>query len=279
MQQEGLEVYAAPLRPSKSMIKSLNDRTAVITGAASGLGLAFAQALSSQGANVVIADVNETQGLAAAQEISAGGHAALFHKVDISKRHEVRNLIDTTIERFHSFDILINNAGLQCISPIHEFDEDRWDYLIGVMLTGTFLTSRYALPHMMAAGRGRIINIASVHGLVASEFKSAYVAAKHGVIGFTKVLALEGAPYNITAVAVCPSYVRTALVEKQIDEQARRHGVSPAEVVDKIMLAPAPLKRLLEPGEVASLVVYLCTDAAQAITGTAISIDCGWTAQ
>ncbi|HEX5481482.1 MAG TPA: 3-hydroxybutyrate dehydrogenase [Terriglobia bacterium] len=259
--------------------KSLSHRTAVITGAARGLGLAFAHALSSEGANVVVADVDETQGMAAVKELSAENRRVLFHKTDVSKRHEIRCLIDTAVHRFHSLDILINNAGLQYISPICEFDEDRWDYLISVMLTGTFLASRYALPHMMSAGRGRIINIASVHGLVASEFKAAYVAAKHGVVGFTKALALEGAPYNITAVAVCPSYVQTALVEKQISEQAKRRNIPPGEVVEKVMLAPAALKRLIQPDEVASLVAYLCSDAAQVITGTAITMDCGWTAR
>jgi len=149
-----------------------------------------------------------------------------------------------------------------------------------VMLTGTFLCTKYALPPMMAQRRGRIINISSIHGLVASEFKCAYTAAKHGVIGFTKVLALEGAPHNITAVAICPSYVRTPLVERQIKEQAERHHIPEGEVIEKIMLAPAALKRLLEPREVADLVVYLAgSDAAQAITGSALTIDCGWTAR
>lgn len=258
---------------------TLNNRTAVVTGAASGLGLAFARALSAQGAQIVIADVDETRGLAAEGELSGDGRRAWFQKTDVSNRDDARRLIEASVERFGSLDILINNAGLQHVSPIHEFDEDRWDYLIGVMLTGTFLTSRYALPHMMSAGQGRIINIASVHGLVASEFKSAYIAAKHGVVGFTKALAVEGAPHNITAVAVCPSYVRTALVAKQIDDQAKLHGIPPAEVEEKIFLAPSPIKRMIEPSEVASLVTFLCCDAARAITGTAISIDCGWTAR
>lgn len=261
------------------MAAFLNHRTAVVTGAASGLGLACARALSAEGANLVIADLDETAGAAAEKELLDQGRAALFHKTDVSKRCEIRNLIDAAVDRFHSLDILINNAGLQAIAPIHEFDEDRWDYLISVMLTGTFLSCRYALPHMMSAKRGRIINIASVHGLVASEFKSAYVAAKHGVVGFTKALALEGAPYNITAVAVCPSYVKTALVDKQIDEQSKRRGIPRDQVIERVMLAPAALKRLIQPNEVASLVAYLCGDAAQAITGTAISIDCGWTAR
>jgi 3-hydroxybutyrate dehydrogenase len=243
------------------------------------MGLAFAEALASQGANVVIADIDETGGRSASERIAARGGLSVFHKADISKRQDASGLIEAAIERFGRIDILINNAGLQHLSSIHEFDEDRWDYLIGVMLTGTFLLTKYALPHMMAHKQGRIINISSFHGLVASEYKSAYVAAKHGVIGFTKVLALEGAPHNITAVAVCPSYVRTPLVEKQVSAQARQHNIPESEVIEKIMLAPAAIKRLLEPSEVAALVVYLCSDAARAITGTAISIDCGWTAR
>ena len=257
----------------------LKGRVAVITGAASGLGLAFAEALSAEGANVVMGDIDEAKGQAAAERISAAGPAALFYKADVSKRQEARTLIEAAVAKFGRIDILINNAGFQHVSPIHEFDEDRWDDMIGVMLTGTFLMTRYVLPHMMTERRGRIINISSTHGLVASEFKSAYVSAKHGVLGFTKVLALEGAPYNITAVAVCPSYVRTPLVEKQIAAQAELHRIPPGEVIEKIMLAPAAVKRLLEPSEVAALVVYLASDAAQGITGTAIAMDCGWTAR
>ncbi|MGH9326646.1 MAG: 3-hydroxybutyrate dehydrogenase [Terriglobia bacterium] len=261
------------------MQRSLDQRTAIVTGAASGLGLAFAQALASEGARVLLSDIDEARGSEAAKGISKEGGTAFFHKADVSERREARCLIETALERFHSVDILINNAGLQAVAPIHEFNEDCWEHMIGVMLTGTFLTCRYALPHMIAERRGRIINIASAHALVASEFKCAYVAAKHGVLGFTKVLALEGAPHNITAVAVCPSYVRTPLLEKQINDQAILHGIHPDEVVEKIMLGPAPLKRLLEPAEVASLILYLSSDAAHAITGTAISMDCGWTAR
>lgn len=261
------------------MSKQLAGQTAVVTGAASGLGFAFARALAAEGANVIIADMEGVTGEAAGRKISSDHGVATFYRVDVSRRNEVRSLIDFVIGRCRHLDILINSAGLQYVSPIHEFDEDRWDHLIAVMLTGTFLTSRYALPHMMAQKRGRIINIASVHGLVASEFKSAYVAAKHGVLGFTKVLALEGAPYGITAVSVCPSYTRTPLVDNQIEALSKLQNVSRDEVIEKVMLGPAPLKHLLDPEEVASLVVYLCSEAARAITGTAISMDCGWTAR
>lgn len=203
----------------------------------------------------------------------------MFQKADISRRQEARALVDAAVTRFGRIDIFINNAGLQHISPLHKFDEDRWDYLISVMLTGPFLLTKYALPHMMAQKQGRIINIGSIHSLVASEYKSAYVSAEHGLLGLTKVTALEAAPYNITCVAICPSYVRTPLVEKQIAAQANQHNLVEDEVIEKIMLAPAAIKKLIEPSEVAALILYLCSDAARAITGTAISIDCGWTAR
>jgi 3-hydroxybutyrate dehydrogenase len=262
------------------MRESLRGKSAIITGAASGMGLAFAEALAEQGAQVVLADLDEAAGKPAAQRILATGANCFFHKTDVSSSRDARALIEATMEKFGRLDILINNAGIQHLAPIHEFDEEKWNRMLGVMLTGTFLCTKYALLPMMAQKRGRIINISSIHGLVASEFKCAYTAAKHGVIGFTKVLALEGAPHNITAVAICPSYVRTPLVEKQIRDQAERHHIPESEVIEKIMLAPAALKRLLEPREVADLVVYLAgSEAAQAITGSALTIDCGWTAR
>jgi 3-hydroxybutyrate dehydrogenase len=262
------------------MSEKLEGKVAVITGAASGMGLAFAEALAEQGCQIALADLSEEAGKAAEQKLLAAGANCFFHKTDVSSGRDARALIEATMEKFGRVDILINNAGIQHLAPIHEFDEEKWNQLIAVMLTGTFLCTKYALPPMMAQKRGRIINISSIHGLVASEFKSAYTAAKHGVIGFTKVLALEGAPHNITTVAICPSYVRTPLVEKQIKEQAERHHIPESEVIGKIMLAPAAVKRLLEPREVADLVVYLCaSEAAQAITGSALSIDCGWTAR
>jgi 3-hydroxybutyrate dehydrogenase len=190
----------------------------------------------------------------------------------------VRHLVDATIEKFGRLDILVNNAGLQFVTPVVEFPEERWDTLIGVMLTGTFLCCKYALPHMIKQKWGRIINVNSLHGKVGSPFKVAYVSAKHGVLGLTKVVALEVAEHNITCNAICPAYVRTPLVEKQIENQARSHGISEEEVIQKIMLEPAAIKRLLDPSEVASLVRYLCSDDAAGITGAALDIDLGWTA-
>jgi 3-hydroxybutyrate dehydrogenase len=172
----------------------------------------------------------------------------------------------------------VNNAGIQYVAPITEFPEAKWRQIIDLMLTAPFLLTKAVLPEMYTRKWGRIINIASVHALRASAFKSAYVSAKHGLLGLTRVTALEGAEHGVTCNAICPSYVRTPLVEKQIADQARVHGIPESEVVEKIMVAEAPIHRLLEPEEVAQLVTYLCTDAASGITGSAQSIDCGWTA-
>jgi 3-hydroxybutyrate dehydrogenase len=257
----------------------LKGRVAIVTGAASGLGKSIAEALAREGVAVVINDLDSESGTAVALDIIAAGGEAVFHYGDVAKAKDVIDLIHMTVDRYTRIDILVNNAGLQYISPLPEFPEEKWNQLIGVMLTGPFLTTKYAFPHMQAQRKGRIINISSTQGLVSAEFKAAYVSAKHGVLGLTKVTALEGAPYNITAVAVCPSFARTPLMEKQIAGQAKFHGMTEQEVIEKIMTAPAALKRLLEPEEVAALVVYLATDVAQAITGSAVPIDCGWTAR
>jgi 3-hydroxybutyrate dehydrogenase len=256
----------------------LNGKVGIVTGGASGIGKAIAFALAKAGADVVIADLNEEAGQATVKELVVLRRKAFFQKTDISKRAEVKHLIDATVGRFGRLDILVNNAGLQHVAPIQDFPEAKWELLLGVMLTGPFLLSKYAFPHMVRQRFGRIINLASAHGLVASPFKSAYVSAKHGLLGLTKVIALEGAAHNITAVAVCPGYVRTPLVEKQIADQAKAHGISAQEVMEKVILAPQAVKRLLEPEEVAEVVVFLCTDQASGITGTHIAMDLGWTA-
>jgi 3-hydroxybutyrate dehydrogenase len=258
---------------------ALKGKVAVVTGAASGIGFAIAKAMSDAGAKVVIADISAPAGEAALASLRGSGATAEFVSGDISKSADVRRLMDAANKEFGRIDILVNNAGLQHIASIVEFPEERWDYLIGVILTGTFLCCKYAVPHMIRQKWGRVINIASLHGKVASPFKAAYIAAKHGVVGLTKVLALEVAEHNITSNAICPAYVRTPLVEKQIDEQARRHGISRDDVIHKIMLEPAAIRRLLEPEEVAALAVYLCRDTAAGITGAALDIDLGWTAR
>lgn len=265
--------------PRKQTAGQLEGRVAIVTGAGSGLGKAIAEALAREGVAVVVNDVDTSAGMAAAQDIIGAGGEAVFHYGDVSQVADIKSLIDVTIDRYTRIDILVNNAGFQYIAPIQEFSEEKWSQLIGVMLTGPFLATKYAFPHMIAQHKGRIINISSTQGLVSAEFKAGYVSAKHGVIGLTKVTALEGAPHNITAVAVCPCFVRTPLAEKQIAGQAKFHGMTEQEVVEKIMTAPAALKRLLEPEEVAALVVYLATDVAQCITGSAVPIDCGWTAR
>lgn len=259
--------------------QALQGKAAVVTGAGSGIGRAIARTLAAEGAGVCVADLDPAAARGVAGEIErAGGHAMAF-QADVSRRDQVQAMVDAAARELGGPEILVNNAGLQFISPVHEFPEEKWQLLIGVMLTGTFLCTKYSLPGMMAKRWGRVVNIASIHGLVASPFKSAYISAKHGVIGFTRTLALEVAEHGITANALCPSYVRTPLVEKQIADQSKVHGIPQQEVVEKIMLAPAAVKRLLEPEEVAGLVRYLCSDAAAGITGSAWTIDGGWTAR
>ncbi len=257
----------------------MKGRVVIVTGGASGIGYAIAKAFSQAGANFVIADVDPLSGERARAEIQKAGASGTFVATNVSRTEEVRRLVEITVERFGKIDILVNNAGLQHIAPVVDFPEERWDYLIGVILRGSFLCCKYALPHMIKQKWGRIINIASLHGKVASPFKSAYVCAKHGLLGLTKVVALEVAEHNITSNAICPAYVRTPLVEKQIEEQAKRHAISPDEVVEKLMTVPAAIHRLLEPEEVATLALYLGSDAARGITGAALDIDLGWTAR
>jgi 3-hydroxybutyrate dehydrogenase len=256
----------------------MKGKVAIVTGGASGIGWAVVESLAQAGVNCVIADMDVPGGERAVAKLQETGSDSLFVTTNVSQPGDVRHLIDATIEKFGHLDILVNNAGLQHVAPVVEFPEERWNLLIGVMLTGTFLCCKYALPHMIQQKWGRIININSLHGKVASPFKVAYISAKHGVLGLTKVVALEQAENGITCNAICPAYVRTPLVEKQIADQARHHGISEEDVIRTIMLVPAAIKRLLDPSEVASLVKYLCTDEASGITGSALDIDLGWTA-
>jgi 3-hydroxybutyrate dehydrogenase len=260
------------------VIMSLQGKVGIVTGGASGIGKAIALALIEGGAHVVIADVNEQAGEKAVKDLGALGPTPFFQKTDVSRWEDAKRCIDATVERFGRIDILVNNAGFQHVAPIQDFPEEKWDLLIGVMLNGAFYLTKYAFPHMIRQRFGRIINIDSAHGLAASPFKSAYVSAKHGLLGLTKVIALEGAAHNINAVALCPGYVRTPLVEQQIADQAKAHGISEQEVMEKVILAPQAVKRLLEPREVAEMVVFLCTEQASGITGTHIAMDLGWTA-
>ena len=253
----------------------LDGKRALVTGAASGIGKAIAADLAGRGARVLLADLNAEAGAAAAAALPG----ALFQRADIAVRTDCVAIVERIVAEWGGIDILVNNAGLQHVSPVEDFPEDRWEQLIRIMLIGPFLLTRYAIPHMYAQGWGRIVNVSSLHGLVASPFKSAYVSAKHGLNGLTKTVALEAGGRGVTVNAVCPSYVRTPLVEKQIADQAKAHGMSAEDVVTQIMLEPAAIKRLLEPSEVAAYVSFLCSDDASGITGATQVIDCGWTAR
>jgi 3-hydroxybutyrate dehydrogenase len=244
----------------------LAGRTAVVTGAGNGIGRACALRLAGAGARLVVIDRDEV----AAKEVATltGGRAVIIDLSDPSPLDELDPAID----------VVVNNAGIQHIAPVPEFPVDRFSQLQTIMLEAAFRLVRRALPHMYRSNWGRIVNISSVHGLVASPYKAAYVAAKHGLEGLSKVVALEGAPYGVTSNCVNPSFVRTALVEGQIADQAAAHGIAPDEVVTRIMLERAAIKRLIEPEEVAELVAYLCSPAADFITGASIPLDGGWTA-
>lgn len=251
----------------------LKDKVAIVTGAASGIGLATAEMLAKEGARVVLADINETQLEAVSAKIGADALA-----VDLSKREGCRELADYAMKQHGRIDILVNVAGIQNVASVEDFPEERWEFMISLMLTAPFLLTKYAWPSMRQNGWGRVINLNSIHGLVASEFKSAYVSAKHGLMGLTKTAALEGGPCGITVNSICPAYVRTPLVDNQIEAQAQNHGISKEEVVSKIMLQKAAIKTMLEPETIAAAVKFLCSDAAANITGTAFTIDGGWTA-
>lgn len=251
----------------------MSQRVAVVTGAASGIGLAVAEALAGDNYRVVMADVNTAAGQKEADRLGAQ-----FVQADLTERGDCKALIDAAVAKFGSVDVLVNNAGIQHVSPVEDFPEDKWDFILRLMLTAPFLLTKYAWPHMKSAGWGRIINISSVHGLRASEFKSAYISAKHGLMGLTKTTALEGGPFGITVNAICPAYVRTPLVDNQIDSQAATHGIPREEVIGSIMLKKAAIKRMIEPSEIGAAAVYLCSDAAGCMTGTDFTIDCGWTA-
>ena len=244
------------------------SRAALVTGAASGIGRAIAERLVSDGWQVLSVDL----------ETEAEGPGEPF-AADLTTREGNSKAVDAALERFGGLDAVIPNAGFQHVSPVEEFDEDRWDALVALLLTRPFLLARYAWPALRASGDGRIVVVASVHGLVASPYKAGYVSAKHGVLGLVKTLALEGAPVGIRASAVCPGYVRTALVEQQIADQSRTHGVPEERVLEDVLLAPQALKRLLEPSEVADAVAYLLGPGGALFTGAPLVMDGGWTAR
>jgi 3-hydroxybutyrate dehydrogenase len=249
----------------------LSGRRALVTGAASGIGLAVADCLARSGAEVLMVDLPGDR----LEEQAAAVPGASARPADLSVRSDVHRIATEA----SGVDVLVNNAGLQHVSPIESFDENRWDLILAVMLTAPFVLTKLLIGGMYERGWGRIINISSVHGLVASSHKSAYVCAKHGLVGLTKTVALEASAHgdaNISVNAICPSYVRTPLVEKQIADQAAVHGIPESEVVEKVLLDRNAVKRLIEPAEVAGVVAFLCRDDMWSMTGRALTMDAGW---
>jgi 3-hydroxybutyrate dehydrogenase len=260
--------------------RPLQGRTAVVTGSTSGIGLGIARALAGAGANLVI------NGLGDARTVEET-RVAIEAETGVSVRYDASNLADPAgvtalmagaTAAFGQVDILVSNAGIQFVAPVEDFPVERWDAIIALNLSAAFHATRAVFAGMKQRGYGRIINIASAHGLVASPFKSAYVAAKHGIVGFTKTIALEGAEHGVTANAICPGYVWTPLVEKQIDEQARAHDIPRDKVVKDILLAAQPNKRFATVEEIGALAVLLASPTGASITGTALPVDGGWTA-
>ena len=259
----------------------LAGKSAIVTGSTSGIGLGIARRLAAAGANVMVNGLGDQgQVDAAVQSVSdAGSGDVLFSPANMIQPAEIAAMVDEAVTSFGAIDILVNNAGIQFVSPIQDFPLEKWDDIIATNLSSSFHTIRAVTPHMQAAGWGRIINISSLHALVASPYKAAYVAAKHGIAGLTKVVALELAQQNITVNSVAPGYVETPLVTGQIADTARARGITEEEVVRDVMLAAQPTKKFVQIDEIAELVIFLCGDAAASITGAILPVDGGWSAQ
>jgi 3-hydroxybutyrate dehydrogenase len=249
-------------------VGSDDGRRAIVTGAASGIGRAVAQALVDAGAQVLAVDLQP----------DPAGPGEPFG-ADLTTRAGNRAAVEQALASFGGLDTIVANAGFQHVAPIAEFDEDRWDALLALLLTSPFLLARHGWESLAASGRGRYLAVASVHGLVASPYKAGYVSAKHGVLGLVKTLALEGAEQGITATAICPGFVRTPLMEGQLPDQAKAHGMDEDEVLEQVILAPHALKRLIEPDEIAAAVLFLLGPAGEAFTGAPFVMDAGWTAR
>jgi len=269
----------APLRLEQNS-RSLEGRVSLVTGSTSGIGLGIARALAAAGSAVVLngfgkpEDIAETQ----ARIVSEFGVKVHYSPADMSKAAPIADMIATALDTFGRVDVLVNNAGIQHVAPLEQFPLEKWDAILAINLSSAFHTTRAVLPSMRKNNFGRIINIASAHGLIASPFKSAYVAAKHGIVGLTKVIALETAEANITCNAICPGYVYTPLVEAQIDGQAKSHNIPREQVIRDVLLAQQPNKRFATVEELGALSVFLASDAGASITGTALPVDGGWTA-
>jgi 3-hydroxybutyrate dehydrogenase len=256
-------------------------RTAIVTGSTSGIGEGIARALAASGYNVVIngfGDAATIEKIRASIE-SDSKVKCLYSSADMTKPDQIEAMFAMTKEKLGPVDVLVNNAGVQHVSPVEDFPVEKWNLIINLNLNAAFHTTRLAFPDMKKAKWGRIINIASAHALVASPFKSAYVAAKHGILGFTKSTALEGATFGIRVNAICPGYVKTPLVEGQIADQARARGITPDAVIKDVILAAQPTKEFVKVSDVAAMAVFLTSDAASQINGAALSIDGGWVAQ
>ncbi len=261
-------------------LQSLEGKVSVVTGSTSGIGLGIARALAAEGSKVVLNGFGNAEAIKDLQADFATrfGQPAGYSGADMSKPDEIRSMIEGVCERHQRLDILVNNAGVQHVAPIEEFPSEKWDLILAINLSSAFHTTRHALPSMRRNQFGRIINVASAHGLVASPFKSAYVAAKHGVVGLTKATALETAESDITCNAICPGYVWTPLVEQQIEGQAKSHGLPREQVIRDVLLAQQPNKRFATVEQIGALAVFLASDDGASITGAALPVDGGWTA-
>ena len=258
-------------------MSTLKGKTALVTGSTSGIGLGIAIELAKQGANIVMNGFGDVEGPKA--QITAHGVKVEYHGADMSKPAEIEAMMQFAAEKFGGVDILVNNAGIQHVSPIESFPTERWDAIIAINLSSAFHTTRLAIPYMTQKNWGRIINIASVHGLVASKDKSAYVAAKHGIVGLTKVTALELATTGITANAICPGWVLTPLVQKQIDARAAEQKISVEQATRDLLSEKEPSHQFTTPEQLGAMAVFFCSDAAANVRGQAWAHDGGWTAQ
>ena len=259
----------------------LSGKSAIVTGSTSGIGLAIARALAAEGCAVVLnshEDVEEYERLRL-EIAEESGAKVLFQRADMGRTEDVHGLIEKALTALGKVDILVNNVGIQHVAPIAEFPDENWDRIIAINLSSAFHTIKGVFAGMVERRWGRIVNIASAHGLVASPFKAAYVSAKHGLVGLTKVTALEGAESGVTCNAICPGYVKTPLVEKQIEDQAKAHGIPVEDVIREIILAPQPSKEFATVEQVAALTIFLCSPAGSSMNGAAITMDGGWTAR